>query len=340
MSAAKVVGARRRSRSAEAGKGAGGAVRGWWFWLWAGVVGTLPGAAAAQVPQDLQPLALSLLRLEYALKERSPTAEILAGVSRAFDQATLAFFAGRNQEVLRTLDSLVAEVEPDAEARARQEETARRVLEGLPLKGRVLEGDHPPIPYRLHGPPNPSRPLPVIVALHGAGGNEHMFLEAYGAGRLREMAEEQGFVVISPATAALARTPQALDALLDAAAKEYPLDRRRVGVVGHSMGASAAWQLVQTWPGELVGVVCIAGACPGRGGPGEGATREAWPSFLVVAGETDPLAPPARLEGAVAQGRGRGLVVDYRVIAGLGHTLVVGAVLEDAVSWLLSRPTR
>lgn len=266
---------------------------------------------------------------------------MLAQVSRGFDQATLAFFAGRTEEVLRILDSLVAVVEPEEGVRARQEEKARSVLAGLSEKGRILEGVSPPIPYRLVGPSRPgSDPLPVIVALHGAGGNEHMFVEAYGAGRLAELAEEKGFVVISPSTTALARSPGALRELLDAAAAAYPLDRGRVGVVGHSMGAAAAWQLAETFGRELAGVVCLAGPCPGRPPQGGGRSAEELPPLLVVAGETDPLAPPSRLEEAATQGRNRGLEVEMRVVPGLGHTLMVGAVLDEVVAWLLARPGR
>lgn len=49
----------------------------------------------------------------------------------------------------------------------------------------------------------------------------------------------------------------------------------------------------------------------------------------------DPLAAPARLETAVARGREAGYAIDYRVVQGAGHTLLVGPVLDDVVQWLL-----
>jgi predicted esterase len=296
-----------------------------------------PPALEGQETPETRALAGALLRVEYALKGRPPAPEAVGEVNLAFDRATLAFFAGRLEVVVAAMDSLAEALEPDPVVRATQRESAERVLEGLGEKVRVLEGDHPPIPYRLHGPPpDAAGPFPVLVSLHGAGGNEHMFLEAYGAGRLRELAEERGFVVISPSTNALAMVPQALPRLLAAAEEEFPIRRGPVAVLGHSMGAGAAWRLAGSF-GETIGAVaCVAGPC-GAPGPaeagGEGPSR---PPLLVVAGELDPIAAPPRLEAAVRQGQEAGFRVEYRVISHYGHTLVVGAVLEDVVDWLLA----
>ncbi len=316
---------------------------GWrWPWAVAGLAACLlmapPVGLMAQDTPETRALAGALLRVEYALKERPPAPEAVREVNLAFDRATLAFFAGRVEEVVTALDSLAEVVEPDAGVRARQREEAERILDGLDTKVRVLEGEHPPIPFRLHGPPaGVPGPHPVVVALHGAGGNEHMFLEAYGAGRLRELAEERGFVVISPSTTALAMSMGALPGLLAAAEEEYAVDGARVAVLGHSMGAGAAWRLAWSFSESVGAVACIAGPCgaPGEVRPGEEGLER--PPLLVVAGELDPISAPPRLEAAATLGREAGLDVEYRVLSGYGHTLVVGAALEEVVDWLLAR---
>ena len=298
-----------------------------------------PSAGVAQLPgQDAasaRALAGVLLEVELALKERPPEPHRVAEVNRAFDQASLAFFAGRVETVIAALASLVESVEPDPEVRERQRLRAREILAGLDAQVNLLEiPGAAPVPYRLHGPPaGGGAPLPVVVALHGAGGNEHMFLEAYGAGRIRELADERGFVVVSPATAALARAPEALPALLDAAAERHPIDRTRVYLMGHSMGAGAAWALAERFPELVAGVACIAGGC--GGGPAPTAPA-GLPRLLLVAGELDPIAAPARVEAAAAQARDRGVAAEYWLIPDQGHTLLVGAVLDQVVSWLLA----
>ncbi|TVR65053.1 MAG: alpha/beta fold hydrolase [Gemmatimonadales bacterium] len=292
-----------------------------------------PPSLAAQ-----EALAEALLRVEYALAERPPQAEEVAELNQRFDRATLAFFAGQQEAVLQAMDELAARIEPDEGVRAGQAERARATVEALPARGRTL--DRPtPLPYRLHWPELEegdrwAGPLPVVVALHGAGGNEHMFLEAYGAGRLPALADALGFVVISPSTPAMAADPGALGALLDAAAEEGAIDRDRVYLVGHSMGAGAAWSLATRQPDAIRAVACIAGPCGGGVPAGTGATL---PPLLAVAGGLDPLAAPDRMQAAAEAGRREGVQVDLRVMDTQGHTLIVGAVLDEVMTWLLER---
>lgn len=303
----------------------------------------LPGTPAAAAPASpLDALAEALLRVEYALRDRpAPPAE-RAALNRAFDQATLAFFAGQVDPVVAAMDALVIRIEPDAAVREAQAAEAAATVAALPERGRILGGT-PAVPYRLvlpeeggGGPPEAG--YPVLVALHGAGGNEHMFVEAYGAGRLGALAREQGFVVISPATVSLAQRPDALAALLEAAEAEVPVDRSRVFLLGHSMGAGAAWAATLRDPGAVRAVVCVAGPC-GAGAAAAG-TPGVRPPLLVMAGGLDPISPPVRLEAAAAQARDAGWEVEVRTLDVEGHTLVVGAVLEDAVSWLMALPGR
>jgi len=302
-------------------------------------------------------LATALLEVEYALRGRPPASSELAALNQAFDRATLAFFGGQVDVVVSAMAELADRIEPDPAIRAEQAARTRARLAELPALTRVLEGRHPPVPWRLAGPAPPAgdgvdaeRRWPVVVALHGAGGNEHMFMEAYGAGRLPELAEELGFVVISPGTMAMGTAPGALPRLLDAAEAELglALDRDRVFLIGHSMGAGMASRLVEAavdtpaaqagddparTPLRIRAVACLAGPC----GPGTSGSYGAWPPLLLVGGGLDPLAPPARLEAAAEGARARGLEVELRILPTQGHTLLVGAVMEDVVQWLLAQ---
>ncbi|MHC4342513.1 MAG: tRNA pseudouridine(55) synthase TruB, partial [Planctomycetota bacterium] len=101
----------------------------------------------------------------------------------------------------------------------------------------------------------------------------------------------------------------------------YPIDRERIYVLGHSLGGMTAAKL--TWESErIAAAVCIAGA---------GHIRARLPA-LLIAGELDPMIPPSRVRPYAS---GKEVIYDER--KGLGHTLLVADVLDDAVAWLLSK---
>ena len=73
------------------------------------------------------------------------------------------------------------------------------------------------IPVRVYRPitADPGETLPVVIALHGAGGNEHMFFETLGNGRIKKLAEQFKFIAVSPATIPLLTNQQLFPIFLD-----------------------------------------------------------------------------------------------------------------------------
>ncbi|MFY7951955.1 MAG: hypothetical protein ACOVT5_05565, partial [Armatimonadaceae bacterium] len=107
-------------------------------------------------------------------------------------------------------------------------------------------------PVRLYIPDGPERPRPLVVALHGAGGSENLYFEAYGAGRIVEMCRQRGWLLVAP------RTGSALpSAVTDAVAALTPVDTKRVFLTGHSMGAMAGAMGVQAAPGRFAAVALL-----------------------------------------------------------------------------------
>jgi predicted esterase len=285
-----------------------------------------PGVALAQDARE--ELALGLLRLEYAMRDRPLPAEAVAEVNRTFDRITLSFFAGRLAQAQQSLDSLTASwlARPDTRAEHAREAVAalREATDGV---NNVMLGGSA-VKVMVHVPEDSRGARPVIVALHGAGGDERMFFTAYGAGRLREIADRVGAVVVTPNTMQLGLRAERFPELLDALERRTAIDRARVYVLGHSMGAGVTARLAALHPSRIRAVACIAGPC---GAPGAGD-----PPRLVVAGSLDPLAPPARLRPPPGTDTAR---VSYREATGWGHTLLVGHVLDDTIRWLLSHRT-
>lgn len=197
---------------------------------------------------------------------------------------------------------------------------------------RVITRKHETVPLRVYAPPgrDRSKKLPLVIVLHGAGGDENMFMEGYGAGAIKRLADERGFVVASPLTYPLAGDATLLDALIEEMSTCYAIDRDRVYLIGHSLGAGAALGLAQMRSNVIAATCCIAGGGVPR--------SKDIPPTLLFAAELDALAGPGAAErGAQAAARAKadGVPVEYRIMRDWGHTLVVGAALPDAVEWLL-----
>jgi polyhydroxybutyrate depolymerase len=122
-------------------------------------------------------------------------------------------------------------------------------------------------------------PLPLVVALHGGGGNPDQFKEEAG---LDAVADRDGFVVAYPSgTGVLPRSlltwnagtdccGYALDEdvddvaflehAIDRLAERTPVDLGRVYVVGHSNGAIMAYRFAAEAAEKVAGIVPVAGA--------------------------------------------------------------------------------
>ena len=170
---------------------------------------------------------------------------------------------------------------------------------------------------------------PLLIAIHGVGGDENMFPDALGAGQLQALADTHGFVVASP-NGDLFSSAEDFDRLVEMVAAQLPIDRSRIWIIGHSRGAGQALALAAARRSAIAGVVCIAGF--GRVSPDRPVA-----STLVILGELDPLAQPARILPLVQEARAAGAPVESEVLPLYGHTTVVNAALPTAVRWLLPR---
>lgn len=272
-----------------------------------------------------------------ALRERNAAAlAAIAADTPALRQA-LAACRARNRlltdrpsesnsaQFLADLHALSAQVADEITAlAARQNPYRQRVGDYW----RVVVGAPAEIPCRIYAPAaaRGDAPRPLLVALHGAGGDENMFMDGYGAGCIKQVADELGLIVASPAT--MQMNPASFDALVEALVDDYVIDRRRVYVLGHSLGAGVAATLARSRAER------IAAACLMAGGPGFNGASKIAPT-LVIAGEIDPLAGAARVRAACEAAAAAGLPVEFRAVRDQGHTLLVGATLRSAAEWML-----
>lgn len=183
------------------------------------------------------------------------------------------------------------------------------------------------VPVRIVVPPSAvdgDRRAPVLLALHGAGGDENMFADAYGEGVLVRLADSLGAIVVSPFANGF--TPATFDSVLAVVSRAYSIDSTRVFALGHSMGAGFTARLANERGARLAGVALLAGGAP--------ITAAEAPPALFVGATLDPIIPAARVRAAAEATEAAGRRLQYEERPNDGHTLMVGPAVPIAVRWL------
>ena len=190
--------------------------------------------------------------------------------------------------------------------------------------------ERPPL---LHVPPGlaAGSAVPLVVALHGAGGNAETGLAVLGG-----LADERGLLVLAPAsrgptwdaiTGRSGEDAALLDRALARVFSTVPVDPGRTAVAGFSDGASYALGLGLANGDLFTRVVALSpGFVPG-------ASREGRPAVFVSHGDADEVLPVERTSRRIVRVlRDEGYDVTYREFAG-GHA-VPHEVAVAAVDWL------
>ncbi|CAN5762919.1 PHB depolymerase family esterase [soil metagenome] len=165
--------------------------------------------------------------------------------------------------------------------------------------------------YLLHlpAPVSVGRPMPVLLVLHGAGGDGAGIASHTG---LTRPAIERGYAVVYPdgigrrwndgrGTSAGQDDVEFVRLLLHSLGAELPVDSRRIYVTGISNGAGLAYRLACDLPGAFAAIAPVAGAPAAALEERCAATRPV--SVISFQGTDDRLMPYGG--GNVAAARGR-----------------------------------
>lgn len=103
----------------------------------------------------------------------------------------------------------------------------------------------------------PERPQAIVVALHGAGGSENMFFEAYGAGEAVREAARRNWAFVSPRSG-----PDSVTASLRWLQQRYGIKDLPLFVMGHSMGGGLAANSAGSQPAAVALFAPATGRLP------------------------------------------------------------------------------
>lgn len=189
-------------------------------------------------------------------------------------------------------------------------------------------------PYRLFVPEAAatpaSRPLPLLVVLHGWGVDEHAWFKFTPVARI---ANQFGYVVAAPYARGnwWYRGPAERD-VLDVVAdvrRLLPIDDRRIYLAGHSMGGWGTWWIGLRHPQMFAAIAPMAGF-----DPGEAIFGAATLAPFVVHDLTDPVVPVDQSRRPVQRMAELGITHAYREEIGYGHaSRMIGDNLPRLFAW-------
>lgn len=163
------------------------------------------------------------------------------------------------------------------------------------------------------------KPLPLVIALHGAGGSENMFFDTYGHGKIVTLTEQRQWLLVAPR---VAMGGLKLDELVQEIDSLYPVDRQSIFIVGHSMGAGAAVTMTASANHKPIAVAALGG---GRAVPDPAKFQGV--SFWIAAGSHDFGRGGAKqLSDSLLRGS---ITTEYREYENVEHLAIVQVALND-----------
>ncbi|MEO8026810.1 MAG: prolyl oligopeptidase family serine peptidase [Bryobacteraceae bacterium] len=179
-------------------------------------------------------------------------------------------------------------------------------------------------PYRIFVPDSydGTKAAPLVVALHGMGGNEDSMFDGYEQNLKREAAKH-GFLVACPKGRTMASMyrgsaeKDVMDVLADVR-RDYKVDGNRIYLMGHSMGGYGTWTVAMNHPD----VFAALGPFAGGGNPAGMAKIKDIPEY-VVHGDDDKTVSVAASRMMVEAGKKVGAPIEYVEVPGGSHSGIV-----------------
>ena len=217
----------------------------------------------------------------------------------------------------------------------------------------LLQGANEIMPYRVYVPKGyaAAKATPLVIALHGLGGNEDGFFDNYSQ-LPPQLAEQHGFLMAAPLgfrrdgfygstmmsagdAAARKRSEYSEKDVLEVLRlmkAAYNVDESRIYLMGHSMGAIGTWALGSKYSQTWAALVSFSGV----GAASLADNMKGLPHF-VVHGDDDNTVNVSGSRNMVAELKKLGANVTYIEVPGGSHTDVVVPNLPQAFDFMAAQ---
>lgn len=229
------------------------------------------------------------------------------------------------------------------------------------------------MPYRLYVPQSydPARKSPLVVALHGYGGDQNYFFTALPT--LPELLEQHGFIFVAPMglakdawygaplsipgnaprssgapTPTPPRTPEEetryrsmseadVMNVIDLVRAEYAIDADRIYLMGHSMGGFGTWWLGQKHADLWAAIAPMSGVLPNV--DYQLARLARVPVHVSIGGKENPEWVTASRQ-QVETMKARGMTTGYFEPADATHGSMIAPTLPQALEFFADKARR
>lgn len=181
---------------------------------------------------------------------------------------------------------------------------------------------------------SPAQPRPLVLALHPGGERMRYYGSAYTKAVVAPGVAALNAIIVAPDCPSGSWTDAAADsavmALLERVMKDYAVDRRRVLVVGFSMGGRGTWFMASHHRDLFTAAIPMAAAV------GEPADTLATMPTYVIHSRRDQVVPFAPAEQNVRALERLGRILKFDALNDLTHFEMVDYVpaLRRAVAWV------
>jgi predicted esterase len=203
-------------------------------------------------------------------------------------------------------------------------------------KAYLSKVDHTFQPYRVFVPSSydGSKAFPLVIALHGMGGDENSYFDGYDRGAFTREAQKHGYIVACPKgrkPASMYRGDAEKDVLdvLAEMLRDYRIDADRVYLTGHSMGGFGTWSVSMNHPEVFAAIAPISGGVLNPAG----VSKIAHVPELIVHGDADKTVSVENSRAVVAMGKKLGIEMKYIEVPGGSHVDVVAPHFKEVFDW-------